>query len=290
MGSLILGTAQFGMKYGINNSRGQIPKERAFEIFNTVINEGIDTFDTAYSYQQSEKVIGEFLRSSSKRINVISKLPECASNEVEQKFDESLKSLNMRSFYGYLVHSFDHFRENPGIWASLEKLKRKGKVKKIGFSLYYPSELRYLFRNKLKIDIIQVPFSIFDQRFLPFFVEAKKRGIEINVRSVFLQGLLFKEPDTLNSQFIPVKTRLIKLNRLSDQTRIPLAALCLNFAALTEFVDKIVVGIDSLEQMNEILAASKYAAGVNSIFNKLSSLKVFDENIILPTNWKLINS
>lgn len=284
---LVLGTAQFGMDYGINNKRGKIPRMEVFDVLKSALYLGIDTLDTASAYGESEDVIGDFIKETGKGFKIISKSPNCDVHELKNSLNLTLAKLGVKSLDGYMIHSFSHYMKNPEIWNILEGLKSKGDIKKIGFSLYYPEELDYIKKNKLKIDIIQVPYSIFDQRFLQSFRELKKDGIEIYVRSVFLQGLVFKKPHELDSSFVKIKDKLITLHQLSERTNIPVAALCLNFAFLTEYIDKIVVGIDSIKNLNEIVMSLKCLEDVEKIFSELSNLKEDDENIILPTNWKV---
>lgn len=284
---IALGTAQFGMDYGISNKNGQIPENEVFEILNESIRSGIDVLDTAYAYGNSELVIGNFVKKHGNVFKIISKLPECDPKDVKNIFESSLERLGVYGTYGYMCHSFQHYRDNPGIWNILRELKSDGKIEKIGLSLYYPSELEYIIENKVDIDIIQVPYNVFDQRFEQYFPLLKKFGIEIFVRSVFLQGLVFKESSELDDYFEKISVKIGNLHSLAAELNIPIAALCFNFAALNEFVDQIVVGVDSVQNLKEIVSSSAYLADVEYILHKLYSLQENDENMILPMNWKV---
>lgn len=287
---IVLGTAQFGMDYGINNKRGKIPKDEVFEIFNLALKSGVNTLDTAYSYGESETIIGEFTAEYKKEFQIISKLPKCELSEVEKILNSSLFKLNIDTIYGYMIHNFQYYIENPRIWNILEIMKLNGKIKKIGISLYYPYELEYLIKNGIKIDLIQVPYSIFDQRFEQYISELKNSGVEIYVRSVFLQGLFFKNPDELTGDFEKIKEKIAHLTLLSTKLNVPIAALCINFAILNEFVDRVVVGVDSIDNFRDIISSSKYIAGTKKVLSELYSFKENDENIILPLNWKVIKN
>jgi len=287
MNKIILGTAQFGMDYGINNKTGQISKENTFAILNKALESGIDTLDTANLYGESEKKIGDFIKESGEKFKIISKLPKCSLSEVKKIFDTSLEKLNVDMFYGYIIHNFEYYKENPKVWNILEELKAKGKVEKIGFSLYFPYELEYILQNKISIDLVQVPYNIFDQRFDQYFSILKDKNVEIHIRSVFLQGLVFKNPETLDRYFEKIKEKIANIHLISEQFNIPLVALCLNFTMLNKFINKVVVGIDSMENFEEILFSGSYIKGVEDIINSLFGFKEEDENIILPFNWKL---
>ena len=289
MNKVALGTAQFGMDYGINNKRGKIPEVEVFEILNEAFNYGLDILDTAPSYGDSEKVIGNFIRKQKKEFKIVSKLPKCNLQEVKKIFDSSLKRLNGNKLYGYMFHSFRNYVENPRIWDILKKLKADGKIEKIGFSPYFPSELECLLKNRIKMDIIQIPYNIFDQRFSPYFSELKNNGVEVHVRSVFLNGIVFKNPDELSIYFVKIKEKIKKFKRLSIKVDIPIVALCLNFAILNRFVDYVVVGVDNLENLKEIVLSSDYLADVENILTYFSDFIENDEKIILPFNWEKNN-
>ena len=287
MNRIMLGTAQFGMDYGIRNKRGKIPKDEVSQILNKAIDSGIDTLDTAYAYGESEDVIGKFFKSTGKKLRIISKIQVLKYDEVEKTLDCSLKKLNIRELEGCLIHDFAQYRRDIRIWTELEKMKRDGKVKKIGFSLYHTQELEDIFSEGLEVDIVQLPLNVFDQRFHDYLPQIKKRNIEIHARSAFLQGLVFEMPEKLNTYFSSIKDKLVQLNKISRAAGIPIFALCLNFVLQNEFVDYAVVGIDSIEHLNQVLASSSYGILIDQIKSELAGLRIDDEKIILPVNWKL---
>ena len=284
---IALGTAQFGMDYGISNKKGQISESEVFKILNESIRSGINVLDTAYAYGNSELVIGNFIKKHGNVFKIVSKLPECDPEDVKNIFESSLERLGVDSLYGYMCHSFQHYMDNPEIWNILEELKSEGKIEKIGLSLYHPSELEYIIENKIDVDIIQVPYNIFDRRFEQYFPLLKKMGVEIFVRSVFLQGLVFKEPSELDDYFEKISGKIANLHSLAAKLDIPIAALCLNFAVLNEFVDEVIVGVDCVQNLKEIVSSFVYRTDVENMLEKLYSLREDDENMILPMNWKV---
>ena len=284
---LALGTAQFGFDYGINNKRGKIPQQEAFEILNFALQNGIDVIDTARAYDDSEKVIGQFIQENNPDFKIISKLPSDNLQNVENVFNASLKRLHLNSLYGYLIQTLNPFTEKPEIWNVLKRLQIQGKVNKIGFSLYSPEEIGYLLKKNVRMDIVQVPFNILDQRFTEIFQLLKNKRVEIHVRSVFLQGLIFKNPDNLEGKFVKIRDKLLFLRAFSKEANIPLSAVCINFALLNVFVDKVIIGIDNLKHLKENIKALNYQNGTKNIYDQLLDMKEDDENIISPINWKI---
>jgi aryl-alcohol dehydrogenase-like predicted oxidoreductase len=286
---LILGAAQLGMDYGINNLRGQIPADEVKILLDTALNHGIDTIDTAFNYGNSERVIGQYLFNSQKEFKMISKLPHCDASEIEGYFYKSLAFLNIDRFYGYLLHDFQAYINDPGLWRKLEILKKEGKVEKIGFSLYYPQQLDLLIERKVAFDLLQVPYSVFDRRFEDYFPALKKAGIEVNVRSVFLQGLVFKKIDEMSGQFNKIKHKMTKLRAIADQNKQTVAAACLGFTLANNKIDKVVIGVDSLENLKDIISIAGNFNKNNMFADNFSELEEQDEQILLPFNWQKVH-
>lgn len=282
---LSLGSAQFGLDYGIANKKGKVSRAEALEILDYAYASGIDTIDTARAYGESEEIIGEFIERGKPRLKVISKLPSCSPDKTEEFFNKSLKKLNLGRIYGYLVHDPASFPEKIETWNILRRLKDKGKIEKIGFSLYYPREAEYFLAEKIKPDIIQIPFSVLDQRFLDIFPLLKAQNIEIHARSVFLQGLVFKDPDEINPGLTGVKDKIFLLESISEESGVPLPALCINFVMLNEHIEKLIIGVDSLTHLQENIKALTHCREVRRLYNRLLLLREDDESIILPPNW-----
>ena len=153
--------------------------------------------------------------------------------------------------------------------AMIDKLtmyKRRGICEKTGLSLYLTQDVE----KSYNFDIVQIPYSVFDRRFEKYFPIWKEKGIEIHTRSVFLQGVAF-EPEKL---FAVMSDKLIpKINTIKNLGNLPF--LLLTYALLNTNIDKVVMGIDSLDMLKKNL----------SIFQTLDSLEIKDEHILLPYNW-----
>ncbi|MFH1753621.1 MAG: aldo/keto reductase, partial [Candidatus Omnitrophota bacterium] len=202
---LCLGTAQFGMDYGIANKSGKASKAEIFSIMGNACENGIDTVDTANSYGDSETAIGEYIKKTNRDLRIISKTPHFGRSgrpDVRAAFRNTLERLQQERIYGYLVHSFDDIKAHGKLmWDDMRSLKDEGLIDKIGVSLYRPEELNYIFDNDFHCDIVQVPYSIFDRRFEDYFTILKDKGAAIYARSIFLQGLSFMSIDEIGKKF-----------------------------------------------------------------------------------------
>ncbi|MGB2870023.1 MAG: aldo/keto reductase [Bacteroidota bacterium] len=283
---LALGSAQFGLPYGINNKSGMVTDADLEKIFRFSRLQRIDTIDTAHAYGVSEQRIGEHLRGTDD-FRVVSKVSAGNSSGVHEQFSESLARLHQKRLYGYLVHDFVTFEQHRDLWSALVELREQGRVEKIGFSLYYPSQLDVLLDLGLEFDLVQFPYSIFDQRFSPYFAELQRRHVEVHARSVFLQGLAFLNPETLRGPLLKARRNLNNLRALSEKSSLKIEDLCLNFVLLNIFISRAVVGIDNAQQLERLAESELKARLVESYLPVLKEFRVDDEDVLLPMNWNL---
>ncbi|MCK5013478.1 MAG: aldo/keto reductase [Candidatus Omnitrophica bacterium] len=283
-----LGTVQFGQDYGIANTTGKVSKKEVFEILDHANHVGISYLDTAYSYGDSELIIGEYLKENPSEFKIVSKLPSMELfnlGKVEESLEESLRRIGLKRIYGYLVHQFSDILINDDIWNSLVRLKDDGRIEKIGFSLYSPDELECLLKNELDFDIIQIPYSVFDRRFEGYFDMLKEREIEIQVRSVFLQGLAFLSSEHLTGSLQEARPQLEKLQQIAEIRKISVEALCLNFVLLSPHIDKVIIGVDCLAHFENNVVSLNLIGQVRNVYGQLSAIAIQNENTLLPYKW-----
>lgn len=286
---ICLGTAQFGLDYGIANVKGRTTEEEAKAILKYAIAHGVNILDTAAAYGTSEEVIGRSLKNLGRSLNVMSKLPSFAESKpnARETVMRSLKRLGASKIYGYLLHSFEDFRK-PEVWQEMTALKAEGIVEKIGLSLYHLADAKVLWDSNAAFDILQIPYSIFDRRFIKYLPLFKQRGVEIHVRSVFLQGLAFLEPAKLPSAVAGARSQLTALRKLAVREGISTSALCLNFALMNPNVDRVVIGVDSVDHLKINLSDLRFFAKTKGISGEdINAVIINEEDILLPYRWKL---
>lgn len=282
-----LGTAQFGIKYGMINPKDIVPEREVFKILKGALDYGINIFDTAVSYGVSEEVIGKFIKKNNVSLNIISKLPLCNVGEIKDIIKGSLHRISVNRLYGYLFHNFQHYRDNSESWDILEDMKRERRIDKIGFSLYYTQDLEHLLKNNIKFDILQLPYSILDRRFEKYFNILKNKNIELHVRSIFLQGLFFMDPNKLHPFFSSIVDKLTTLRKIALDKSLTTLDICLKFVLSNKYIDKVIVGVHTLSQLKEIISTTKNVNRINDFSDEFSLLRVENEKILLPFNWNL---
>lgn len=294
---LILGTAQLGFKYGIANTIGKPTEKQAIEIMKYAVENGIRYFDTAYNYNDSESRIGIFLnfyKNYKNKVNIITKMPSLKEEKLDEKnindrFFESLHRLEQESIFCYMVHDFNDIKNNSYLMTKIFfKLKNDGYIKKIGVSVYDENQIKFLIRN-FDFDLIQIPINIFDQRLLKddILLDLKKRGIEIYARSVFLQGLIFLDRNNLPLKFKSIEKYLEKINNISLKFNIPKEDIALLFINSINEIDRIVIGVEKIEQLKKNIGALNRSENFTKIERAINFQDLFIENkeIIDPRKW-----
>lgn len=282
---IVLGTVQFGLKYGIANRHGQVREDEAARIIAYASRAGVQLLDTSAAYGTAESVVGETLQRHKRDMGIVTKLPRCALSEVQHSVDASFSRLRVDRLYGYLVHHFEFFREYPAVWEEFKRLKESGRSRKIGFSLYSPSELEQLFASDVRFDLIQIPFSVVDQRFAPYLSECTNRGVEVHARSAFLQGLLLRDPAELPAHFGPIRENLLRIRQAAESAGVALHHALLSFVASHPGVSKVVIGVESLEDLAANLAAETEFPAAAQLWNTFRDCSDDREEFVLPTKW-----
>tara|TARA_B100000795_G_C22744350_1_gene416692 strand:+ start:475 stop:1326 length:852 start_codon:yes stop_codon:yes gene_type:complete len=280
MNKLALGTVQFGLDYGISNTSGQVSLEEARKVLKLAKEHDIDTLDTASGYGNSEKVLGKIGVNDFQIVTKTTSL-QLGVDKVLQSFYQSLTDLNATSVDGLLIHNIDETKDKQfdTLYKELDKLKQDKLINKIGFSTYTPDQVDFLLDN-FDFDLIQVPFNVFDTRLIDGgqLQALKNKKIEIHARSVFLQGLLL-DFKNLNDYFSKWTTQFNCYQETVKASGLSLLEYALNFALNTSELDKVLVGVDSANQLLDITSSSTLDAN-------LKEFSINDICLLNPVNWK----
>ena len=283
---IALGTVQFGQDYGIANQTGQVPQPEAEAMLHLAGSNGIDTLDTAIAYGDCEKMLG---KAGVRRFRLITKLPEApkecpdVSPWVHEQVLASLARLGVSSMYGLLLHRPAQLigAQGTNLYRSLQELKEKGLVQKIGLSIYNPHDLKEISRT-FHFDLIQAPFNLVDRRLekTGWLKKLKDRGIEIHTRSAFLQGLLLMSPKIIPAKFASWTDLWNRWHTWLAEHKSAAVATSLAFPLSFPEIDRVVVGADSVSQLTQIIGATK-----NLPAGDLPEMSCDDENLIDPSRW-----
>ena len=293
MDKMILGTAQLGMQYGINNCIGKPCIEDALKILDCAYSNGIRYLDTASAYGNSEEIIGMYTKNTGNKFKICTKLPVNTDEYViEECYMKSIGKLYVKELYTYYLHRFGQCKI-PGILKQLVLLKEKGAVENIGVSVYEPEELFYIIKNLSGvIDIVQLPFNLLDnKRWIQngLLEIKKKKGIGIYVRSIFLQGLLLCHKDSRICSEKNITDQIKGLNTIAESLGYSMAQLAVNYVCSFDGIGKYLAGCETYGQLKENIDICRNIKKLDEdICNEIKKISsTASRQVIDPRKWDI---
>lgn len=251
-----IGTAQFGLDYGITNLNGIVEES---EVRN-ILNDKFYTYiDTANSYGVSEKIIGKNLIEKNKKIITKIILDEKNIYELENNILKTLEKLNKKKIFGLLLHNPSDLSSKNKVQYldKLKEIKELGMVEKIGISIYSSFDLDDI--NLKSIDIVQAPLSIYDQRILNDGTLSKlyQNDVLVHIRSIFLQGLILQKPNLWpkNPKLKPLLKHHKNFWNFLEVNNLDPMKICMKFISGLQKIDAAIFGISSLTEYKEIIGS-----------------------------------
>jgi len=297
-----LGTVQLGLDYGIANQSGMPGQQEAVSLVRNAIEHGVNWIDTARGYGLSEQRVGDALSAGwNSRTRVVTKLdplgvlPEdatvtCIKSTVHESLLASLHALDMKKLDVLLLHRWAHRVSHQGeIWKWLLNQKAQGLINELGASIYSPEEAIEALSD-MDVTHLQIPFNIFDQRWLGDNFQnalANRPDVRIHVRSVFLQGLLISDAEIWPDWDTAASGRVQQINELVQLLgRQSKADLCMAFVLAQDWVDAIVIGVETNKQLQDNLRlACEKPLTLEECNTVVKNLSGIPDRLINPSQW-----
>ena len=282
---LAIGTAQFGLNYGVTNTSGRVPPFEVSRILASANQSGIFVLDTASVYGDSELVLGE---AGTENFQVVTKLPATPIGvdiEAQWVMDQAITSatrLGRKNISTLLVHNPEDLRRASGLELirGLIGSKEEGLTEKIGVSIYDPKDLVWI-SDLLDLDVVQAPMSVFDRRMVNsgWLDRLSNNGVETHVRSVFLQGALVAGVENLPNTLKPWVGKFMEFETWAKSQGLSLLEAALLYPLSIPKVDKVVIGVVSVDQLEQaVIAAQKNPPDYPDFATN-------DQRLINPVNW-----
>lgn len=277
-----LGTVQFGSDYGAFNVRGQVPLTEVGDLLALASKFGVTELDTARAYGDAEHVLATLNAPS--KFNVISKCPALTNEgnpaaSLISAFKSTLSTLKIQKISGYLLHNAEDLMR-PGVYSALLDLRNSGQVDRVGFSGYEIQDALKLCQ-KHQVDVIQLPANVLD----PWYENVEfPPGVELHVRSAFLQGFLLSTPENLPDHLRQFSGLLREFRSDAQAQGLTALEAALVPLLVNPQITKVVVGADSLHQLSEILHAAKKLDGHKPV--KFGPYKDASRDLTDPRRWR----
>ncbi|MFG6519357.1 aldo/keto reductase [Sulfitobacter sp. 1A13496] len=279
---LMLGTVQFGIRYGTFNPAGKVPLDMASVMLNQAAVAGVKMLDTARAYGDAEAVLAR--TGAAERFDIVSKCPDLAQSSdpvaaLRTAFETSCATLGVSRLYGYLLHNAEDLTRS-GVWETLCELRDAGRVARIGVSGYDAEDVRVLC-NRFPLTLVQLPANVLDSWYESVELPAT---LEVHVRSAFLQGFLLSNPSKLPSHLAPWSATLEQFRvEAAEQGLTPVQAALAPLLA-SPSIAQVAVGADSPAQLDDILQAAQALSGrAVPTFSPFSGVT---KNLTDPRRWR----
>ena len=299
---ITLGTAQLGLKYGIANKSGMPESKETMTLIHSAIEHGVNWVDTARAYGLSEQRVGEALSGGwlsrtrvVTKLDPLSDLPDdasvlCIENLVHKSLLTSQNSLGMKHLDVVLLHRWMHHDSHQGqIWEILNQQKTLGLIKELGASIYKPAEAIEALSDK-DVTHLQIPFNLLDHRWQDTEFQnalSNRPDVRIHARSVFLQGLLISDPDIWPEWDDNAADRVNLIDQLVGEFgRKNRADLCMAFVLSHDWVDSIVIGVETSQQLQDnMMTACESPLTSKERKKVIASLSDVPDRLLDPSQW-----
>lgn len=292
---LMLGTAQFGLPYGVANRSGQPGFDEVCSILQTAVNGGVNALDTAPFYGESEEVLGRALTELgfSDRMFVVTKClrhvtadssQDGAAVIAREETMRSLERLQLQSLPLSLIHVQENFRFIDVMLA----LKAEGLIEHVGCSTVHPTQTLEIIRSG-KCEAVQIPTSILDRRFIEagVFREARERGVAVFARSTYLQGLVVMPPEDVPDDLLVVVPALQQLRKLAHTLHMGIEELAMRYVLGIDGLTSAVVGVENVEQVHSNLEIFKRGPLESTVQRRINELDFGLPDLIFePWRWQ----
>tara|TARA_B100001540_G_C15699674_1_gene593245 strand:+ start:209 stop:1096 length:888 start_codon:yes stop_codon:yes gene_type:complete len=282
---IIIGTAQLGEPYGISNKKKHINIKEQLNFLNFLYKNGFDSYDSAFAYKNSHNILGAWIKNNNILPNIYTKLPKLNNankSEINDIFCQSLKQLNLNNIRGLFLHNSQDIL-NLNINSFIEDIKKNNKIKSFGISIYEEKDI-YCSNN---ISIIQAPGNIFNQEIFSSDKINKliSNNIEIHIRSIFVQGLLFMNPNRIPRNLSVLTKPINYIQNIAKEIDVDISIICILCIKKLMPEAKLVIGFENISQVSDFLknqTKSVSNADLEEIikFGKKNSHKLWD-----PRNW-----
>lgn len=260
MADLVLGTAQFGDGYGVTNASRRLDDQTVESILDEATRRGITLFDTATEYGEAQDRIAKLMPATHNPHYVTKfSLDHEALPTAESIYARSMRRLRAESLYGLLFHKASDLKDSRARRALdiVRSARANGIIQRLGVSVYDLSELELAVSIIPDLDLVQFPGSIIDARLTTDKIvgELHGSGVEVHVRSAFLQGLLLQPPQALDSRFAALRPVLSMLDDAAERAGVNRLSLLLGALRARENVDAIVVGATTPRELRATIDA-----------------------------------
>ena len=235
-----------------------IDEQKALQMIDHAYKNGVNYFDTAHLYHDgaSQAFIGKALSGYPREsFYLATKMPPWLlekEGDAQRIFDEQLRSCGVDYFDFYLMHCINRqtmpMYEKFGVYEFLLEQRKKGKLRRLGFSLHDNNEVLEQILNKWDFEFAYIQLNYLDwdgQNAKGLYQTLADRGIPVLAMEPVRGGVL-ADPSTGSAKV---------LQGAAPERSV--ASWGMRFAADLPGVVSVLSGMSTLEQVEDNLATFK---------------------------------
>jgi aryl-alcohol dehydrogenase-like predicted oxidoreductase len=259
LSKLGLGSSQF-LPGGSTPPRGRSPEAEARDVLTIAARSGLGVFDASSAWGRDQTLLGDLMpRPLSFRLVVGAVRPDRGPDYVEAEARAGLARLAVEKADAIVVPLVSDLFGPHGaaMWERLQRLRDAGLFNKLGIAVHSTDDPIGVAR-RFKPDMIQAPASLLDQRMLAdgTLERIAGMGIEVQMRSIFLNGLLFLPLDRLPNAAKGASSGLSRARRLIAEGRSDPLQAALGFALSRPEASTVLVNVASAAELSAVIAAA----------------------------------
>ena len=253
---------------------GKIDREKASKLIYHAIDNGVNFIDTAYLYGDSESFLGEILKGEYKdKVKISTKLPAInvrKYEDMENLLEEQLKRLQRDFIDYYFIHAVDLKAINRllkrDLIKFLNKAKKEGKIRYVGFSYHGPKEEFPLLVDGYDWDMVMVQYNYFDEN-----VQASMEGIEYAASKGM--GIFVMEPlkGGILAGKMPREAEEVFKKANPDKST---AEWAFQWVLNNRNVTCVLSGMNSIEQLDENLSVADSTTPLSMSFEEMETVEL----------------
>jgi aryl-alcohol dehydrogenase-like predicted oxidoreductase len=261
--SFILGTANLLSNYGIDGITSALNESEAVRIFNEAQAYGVSRLDSAESYPKVEEFLGSTISNLhsykvDSKVKINSKFTE---KEFMNHVDMILSNLKLKKLNTLYLHNMDLLSDSNLELTTkcLFRVLNEGKADHVGVSVYTEQEIEFSLKQFPKFKSFQILENICDRRTLNsnYLSHLHESGIELNIRSIFLQGLLLCNLNLIPKHLSAVRQSLEEFQSFADKMSYTRFELCVAYAKQVPWASNIVIGVGTMSELIKIVSVDR---------------------------------